>query len=534
MIRRWLFALVLLVPAGIAAQPSSPEGYPDLLQIFSEIRALDLDRLEDLSSGAFEERAAALPELRNRLGRIDASGWEVEHKVDYLLVRSRVARLYGEHAALRPWRRDPGFYVDRVASIPFVQLPLEGEPLERWRVRLTSVPAVLAWGRENLIEGAGQLTRLALRNLERHDGVGHGHPRREVPPAGVIGWYRDLLERARRDQPSLAEDIEASLAAVEGFRDWLRENLPRMNAKSGIGAKHYDWHLINVLLMPFDGENVLIVGERERQRALAFLALEQWRNRDLPPLEPATSEAAYEERVAQADRLVREFLRRQKILTLPEGLGPFDHNVPWTVRPGGRNFWEEIQYRDPLPDHVHAVVPGHRFDAWMQRDYRHPIRAEFTDSGRVEGWAFYLEEMLLQSGLLEDRPRTRELFYVFQAARAVRNRAEVALHLNRWNVEEAVQYMVDNVPFMDSDVARVDCEIYLRRPGYGISYLMGRVQIEQLLADRRKQLGEDFDLAEFHDRFLAAGRIPIALTRWEMTGLDDQAEMLWSAAGLNW
>jgi uncharacterized protein (DUF885 family) len=138
--------------------------------------------------------------------------------------------------------------------------------------------------------------------------------------------------------------------------------------------------------------------------------------------------------------------------------------------------------------------------------------------------------MFLQAGLLDDLPRTRELFYIFQIARAVRNYAEVKMHMNEFTVEDAVKYMVDRTPFMDedSDVARVDSEIYLRRPSAGIAYQMGKVQMDELLADRAMQLGDEFNLKEFHDQFLAAGTIPLSLLRWEMTGLDDEVREFWA------
>ena len=99
---------------------------------------------------------------------------------------------------------------------------------------------------------------------------------------------------------------------------------------------------------------------------------------------------------------------------------------------------------------------------------------------------------------------------------------------NRWNVREAVDYMRAKTPWLDEDVARVDAEIYLRRPpGYGIAYTIGKLQMDALLADRSQQLGERFSLREFHDSFLAAGRLPIALIRYEMTGLDDEVALFW-------
>jgi hypothetical protein len=277
--------------------------------------------------------------------------------------------------------------------------------------------------------------------------------------------------------------------------------------------------------MPFTAEDVKSVGDRELGRTLAALALERNRNRNLPELKPAASAEEYAERIRIADDHVRRFIHERQFLTLPENTKDFDNNVPWIVRPGGkRNFWEEVQYRDPRPDKVHAGIPGHRFDLWIHEQDKRPIRGAYMDSGRIEGWGFYLEEAMMTAGLLDDLPRTRELFYIFAAARAVRNRAELHMHTGEWTVQQAIDYMVKNVPYMDEDVARVDCEIYLRQPTYGISYQMGKVQIERLLAERSHQLGEKFRLGEFHDQFLAAGTIPVSLIRWEMTGWRDDPQ----------
>jgi uncharacterized protein (DUF885 family) len=77
---------------------------------------------------------------------------------------------------------------------------------------------------------------------------------------------------------------------------------------------------------------------------------------------------------------------------------------------------------------------------------------------------------------------------------------------------------------MDANLARYDLEVYFRQPGYGMNYVAGKRQIEGLLAARAQQLGDQFDLGKFHDRFLAAGMIPVALTEWEMTGTDIDKE----------
>ena len=53
---------------------------------------------------------------------------------------------------------------------------------------------------------------------------------------------------------------------------------------------------------------------------------------------------------------------------------------------------------------------------------------------------------------------------------------------------------------------------------YGTSYIIGKIEIEKLLFERKQQLGERFTIKRFMDEFDAAGLVPAALIRWELTG----------------
>lgn len=127
----------------------------------------------------------------------------------------------------------------------------------------------------------------------------------------------------------------------------------------------------------------------------------------------------------------------------------------WIVRPGGkRHFWEELTYRNPLNNHIHASIPGHRYDAFVHRGGTHPIRSKISDGVRAEGWALYIEEMFLQAGLLDSRPRTKELFYIAHIARACRIPAELKMQSGEFTLDQAIAFMVENVPYMEEDIAR--------------------------------------------------------------------------------
>lgn len=497
-------------------------------QIIRDVAGQSIDPVADHSPRTIEKQLQQLRQYQARLADMNVASWDRPQQIDFLAVRSRVDQQEFILRQTRPWARDPGFYVDQMLRVTFTDMPLEGDTKEEFLARIRAVPVLVSEAQKNLDDVASDYADLAIYNLNHSDGVGHGFPYRATPPAGVLGWYDDLIARAE-EQPELLDDIRAARAAVLAFDEWLREKRPQWTAQAGVGEAAFDWYLKHVKLMPWTSRELVVLGQRELDRLWAMYALERHRNRDLPELQPASSAEEYQARIDTTDQRVREFLEKQSIITVPDDIGELDTNAPWIVRPGGRNFWEEIQFRDPSPDHVHAVIPGHRFDGILASRGDHPIRSNIYSAARVEGWATYLEEALLGAGLFADLPRVRELIQIFGIFRAARVPADVWLQTRQMNVEQVVEYWLPRVPYLDRNVARVDAEIYLRRPpGYGIGYTIGTLQMQRLLADRKRQLGEDFDLRQFHDQFMAAGRLPLSLIRWEMTGLDDEVREFWN------
>ncbi len=496
-------------------------------QIIRDVAGQSIDPVVDYSKENIAWQNEQMRQFQARIDRLDVASWPQAQQVDYLAVRSRLDQYQFILKLTRPWARDPGFYVDMMLRVTFTELPLEGEALDSFLKQIRAVPVVVAEAYKHLDDVAADYADLAIHNLNASDGVGHGYPYRARPPAGVLGWYDDLLDRAA-NQPALLEDIRAARAAVQGFEVWLKQQRPAWTAAAGVGEAAFDWYLKYVKLMPWTSAEIVVLGQRELDRLWADYALERYRNRALPELEPAVSAEEYQQRIDATDKHIRAFLEQQSIITVPDYIGELDTNAPWIVRPSGRNFWEEIQFRDPSPDHLHAVIPGHRFDGILASQIDHPVRAKIYSAARVEGWATYLEEAMMQAGMFEELPRVRELIQIFGIFRAARVPADVWLQTRQMGVEQVIDYWLPRVPFLDRNVARVDAEIYLRRPpGYGIGYTIGSLQMQRLLADRKRQLGDDFDLKVFHDTLMTSGRLPLSLLRWEMTGLDDEVKQVW-------
>lgn len=535
------FVLALGIAATLAAPARAQEDYDDLVALHEELREYMVPAFTSavvLDSGArvgeayadnlMQQKLAGLETFEDRLDAMPVESWTRSEQVDFLAVRSILNGYRFNLEVLRPWKRDPGFYLDPLMRVAFADVPARGEDLATLRAQLAAVPPMLAGAQANLTEVAGDYAELALYNLEHSDGVNHYHPYRAVPPPGIIGWYDDLLARARDSQPELVEEVAQARSALVAFRDWLQAERPAMDAPAGVGAARYDWFIRHVRMIPLTAEEMMTLSQREHERMTAALALFRHRNRGEPQIALSTSAEEQEGKIAATDRIVRQWLEDEDIITIPDFVGELGANTPYIERPTGPNFWEQIQFRDPIPDHVHAVIPGHRFDAVLaERDDR-PIRGRYSEGSRAEGWATYLEEATMLAGGTEHSPRADEYMMLFGIFRAARVPADINMQRNVWSVAEAVDYMRAQTPWLDEDVARVDAEIYLRRPpGYGVAYTIGKLQMDALLADRSTQLGEDFSLREFHDAFMAAGRLPISLIRYEMTGAADEIALFW-------
>jgi hypothetical protein len=520
--------------SAVSPETGLPRGrgtYQNLLALWDEFLAWRggmTGRAPDWSSPAMATERAAMTGFLARIDDMDVAAMDRGQRAEWLAARAKMQEHMFLLEVARPWERDPGYYVDRLLDIGFAELPAKGDALTKLKARLADVPRVTMVAKANLKNVPGDYADLALHNLSTADGVGHGHPYRQVPPAGVLGWLDDLAGRAKLQQPELLPDIRKARAATVEFQTWLKAGRPTMTAKAGVGKARFDWYLKNVKLLPYNSDQLMVLGARETQRLWSIHALEEHRNRKLPALELPKTPEDYAARKDRSLKLIREWIAREEIITVPEDVGDLYINVPWIVRPDGPNFWEQVQYRDPTPDLLHATLPGHAFDGQMARRDKRPIRGRIGDGVRAEGWGVYLEEAAQKLGFMEDRPRLRELIDIFGIFRAVRIAGDIQLQLNQKSVPEVVADWQKWTPWLDKNVARVDAEIYLRRPpGYGLGYTVGMIEMQKLLADRRHQLGDMFVLKAFHDEVMAAGRMPLSVVRYDITGMDDEVGNFW-------
>jgi uncharacterized protein (DUF885 family) len=347
---------------------------------------------------------------------------------------------------------------------------------------------------------------------------------------------------------------EAAATSLEQYRVWLEKILPSLSGQAAIGREKYVWFLRNVALMPYEPEQLVLWAEQEWHRAVAFEGLEQSRNRSKPPLAMAATTEEFVARNEKAELAVREFLERRGIRTLPAwlqhftlrpvppylaALGDFleiddftspsrlDQNGIRYVAPPSPTagyFWV-ADAKDPRIQIVHEGTVGHY--GQLSASWKNPdaIRRHYYDSGANEGIGFYAEEMMLQSGLYDDSPHTREIVYNQMRLRALRVISDVKLALGTFKPDEAVNFMEHNVPMSQED-ARTEVVEMGETPGQKISYQIGKLQIMQMLSEERTKQGAQFSLRDFHDYVWQNGNVPIALQRWELLGTDNEVHNL--------
>lgn len=160
----------------------------------------------------------------------------------------------------------------------------------------------------------------------------------------------------------------------------------------------------------------------------------------------------------------------------------------------------------------HETYPGHHLQgaiALELGDRVHPIARYLWNSGYGEGWALYSERLADELGLYSG-PLDRMGLLSDQAARAARLVVDSGLHTMGWTRRQAVDYMLDNTAWPALDIES-EVNRYIAWPGQANSYMLGMLEIRRLRDLAEAELGEAFDLRDFHDRVLRYGSITLPM-----------------------
>jgi hypothetical protein len=545
-----VLAFMLLFATTVTAlaikEAPSLSGYEELVKLFQEWRAFELPIMNggvpDYGPSAMAAKAAALPQWRKRLHAIDTKAWSIEQLNDYKLIEAEMNGFDFNLRILRPWARDPAFYVsvwptrsdcplrEGPLAYPAIELynfqfPLSPANQHELTVRMGAIPALLSEAMGNLKESnARDLWIWSEQELRNQSEALASLQAGTLTVSTLEGSQHAELTGV---SPELRAAIGNAQKATDDFIAWLQKMAPGKTAPSGVGKENYNWYQKNVHFVPFTWDDQVVLLHRELERAQAALRLEEENNRNLSPLEPAADAAAFDKLThARLEKFVDFLVTKQIIPDKPyikSALAPqLGHFVPEDQR----IFFTRVTHREPMLLLSHDY---HWIDLARMRDEPNPspIRRLASLSNiwdnRAEGFATAFEEIVMHAGLYDDNPRAKELVWIMLANRAARGLASLYVQANEMTLEQAGQLHSEWTPrswaIAKDQLTGFEQLLYLRQPGYGTSYVTGKILVDRLISEYAHQqdiAGKSFVLRDFMDRFNREGMIPIPLMETEM------------------
>jgi uncharacterized protein (DUF885 family) len=159
----------------------------------------------------------------------------------------------------------------------------------------------------------------------------------------------------------------------------------------------------------------------------------------------------------------------------------------------------------------HETYPGHHMQVsvGLEGPGVHPVLQFFFSSGLGEGWALYTERLADEIGLYTDDVDRLGMLSneAFRAARLV---VDPGMHALGWTRQEAIDYMVAHTAESESGITS-EIDRYIAVPGQATAYLTGSLVIQELRREAEAELGDRFDIREFHDLVIGDGTITLGM-----------------------
>ncbi|HXV76981.1 MAG TPA: DUF885 domain-containing protein [Candidatus Polarisedimenticolaceae bacterium] len=527
--------------------------------------------LPDLSREAIASRIADSRAWLDRLHAIDPAALSRDARFDHRILDHAIRAELLELEEIRGWRHNPLVYSRLIADAFATLVEDRGTTLEQRLPPLTDrveqLDGLLDAARSNLEHAPGLWIDLAAQGVRgiasfmetELDEQLEAQGLSRVDPGRRLRW-----DRARR----------RAVAQLNDFGAWLEGEL---RASAGgefrLGRELFErklWYEEHVALSA-DELRRLNREQIDRYRLWLTRVARRIGPRDTPEqvMDRITTDHPPPDELLRAAATVideiHRFVTDRDLVGLPESeLPEVRATPPWArssfasmsapgpFEDGGSPAFYNVTNVDPSwterqqAEHltyfnfpslvgiaIHEVMPGHFVQLSWRRRLPTDVRKVFLPASVVEGWAHYVEQMVVDEGLGDEDPAVR----LAQLRRALQRHARwdagLEMHAYGLSIDEAVTRFREIAYFAEFPAQRE-----IQRGTYDPTYLyyaLGRMQILALREDYRRYLvrrGRPFSLREFHDRFLELG-LPISLAREALMPDDDQLSHSGSASTPN-
>jgi len=510
--------------------------------------------LPDLSAAGVEALASDMARLLEDAATLNEIALSPVERIDKRLAEGFLRIQQWELGSAHFQRGNPSLYTGEaifgVIGLFLTDFAPFVERAEAAIARMHAIPTLLAQGEQNVRQAPPAWTERALRECKGARAFfGRGIDR--------------LAEQAPAQQAGLRTAADAVLAAFARYEEYLEQALRgQVITAPACGAEALDLLLRDGHCLKQSADEILAYALAQMEAAEAHLTehaadfgANDWRQTlaALADLHPSVD--GYLPRYAELWNDSRRLVGEADLLTWPDFPIEYVPQPAWAREAAPSLYF--LFYRAPAafqrpPVHHYLVTPidasmpeaeqmrrlratndsviklnhvvhhggvGHHVQNWYAYHGASRIGqvaavdcaariAMFCGGTMAEGWACYATRLMAEQGFLTPLEEFGEVHADLRmAARAV---VDVRLHRSEFTLEEAARFYAERTA-MSAEAAHGEAVKNSMFPGAALIYLMGRDTILALRTDFQRQLGDGFNLRDFHNRFLSFGSIPVAL-----------------------
>ena len=510
------------------------------------------DRLGDFSPAAIADQRRRFGQWLETFQSYSSQSWTLDAQIDRTLTIQILKQFIRGFDRLRMLQRDPSSGSNVCLGGVYGLILREFAPLpERMKSilgRLRETPRVLGENRALIVptEVPRVWAEVAIESTRQG-----------------VGLFKAVVPMLAEAVPDLKEDVVAAAQAagdaLQDYATWIeQEVLPKAQGDFAVGKELFNEILREDHMVHYDTDTLLATGWRlveDTQQQMKELASRMDPTKTVEQLleeskrEHPTAEGlldAYRQSMAAA----RQFVIDHQIASIPSNecirieptpafLRPTIPYAAYTV-PG---FLEKAQegvfvvtpveegsdseatekklrghpWADIPVKALHEAYPGHHLQLIVSNMLGSLPRkfGMFLSPLFIEGWAFYCEELMEQLGFIH-QPIQKLARLQAQLWRASRIVLDVSLHSGTMSVEEAIAFLVERAG-LEPDDAKAEVLRYTTEPTQPQCYLMGKLQILDIVADYRIRYPHA-TMRQMHDAILQCGSLPPRLMRLRLLG----------------
>lgn len=510
------------------------------------------DRWPDLSFDSLREQYEHSKQVLEQMQAIDRSQLSPNDQVNFEMFKRQLEEgieEYEFHAYLIPLNQRGGIQTDDelAQSIRFETV----KDYQDWIARLRSFPTymdqTIALLREGIKEGIvhpkvimeripGQIDK----QLVAPEKSGFYLPFRKFP-AGFSQQQQNQL--AAEGKQAIEQNVIPSFRKFKQF--FVDEYLPHTLPRAGVwqwpnGDKYYEFTVRKYTTTNLTPEQIHQIGLSEVKRIHAEMEKVKAQTgfkgsmaeffhflRTDPRFYYKSGDELLEAYRNLAKTVDPKLVKLFKVLPrMPYGVQPIPMNVaPDTTTAyyfqgaadGSRagTYYVNLYKPDTRPKWemtaltLHESVPGHHIQISLGMELGNipSFRRYGYYSAFGEGWGLYAESLGEEMGLYDD-PYAKFGELTYEMWRAVRLVVDTGIHYKHWTRKQAIDYFMENAAKTELDVTN-EVDRYIAWPGQALSYMIGSLTIKRLRDEASKELGENFDVREFHNVVLGAGATPL-------------------------